>query len=80
MRPISEADIQATQYFVAIRQFWLLGLDTGNGQDWGFGWMNDHYFDREIKFLREWEAEQSGEKQLEQTECGSLTNIIDADR
>lgn len=67
IRPIAEVDIQATWYFVAIRQFWLLGLHTGNGQDWGFGWMNDQYFDRAIKFFRDWEAEQSGEPQLEQT-------------
>jgi Ser/Thr protein kinase RdoA (MazF antagonist) len=56
VRPISEADIQATPYFVAIRQIWLLGLHAGNGQDWGFGWMDDQYFDEEIKFLREWET------------------------
>lgn len=62
VRPISEVDVQATWYFVAIRHFWLLGLHTSNGQDWGFGWMNDQYFDGAIKFFREWEAEQTGEK------------------
>lgn len=55
VRPIGEADIQATWYFVAIRQVWLLGLHTGNGQDWGFGWMNDPYFDQALKFFREWD-------------------------
>jgi Ser/Thr protein kinase RdoA (MazF antagonist) len=66
VRPISEVDLQATQYFVAIRHIWLLGLHTGNGHDWGFGWMNDQYFDRAIKFFREWETEQVGEKQIVQ--------------
>jgi Ser/Thr protein kinase RdoA (MazF antagonist) len=71
VRPIHEVDIQATSYFVAIRQFWLLGLHTSNGQDWGFGWMNDRYFDQAIKFFREWEAEQSDEKQIEVNVCAS---------
>lgn len=65
MRPINEVDVHATSYFVAIRHFWLLGLHTSNGKDWGFGWMNDQYFDQAIKFFREWEAEQTEEKQLE---------------
>jgi len=59
VRPINEVDVHATSYFVAIRHFWLLGLHTSNGQDWGFGWMNDQYFDQAIKFFREWEAEQT---------------------
>lgn len=56
-RSLSDMDIQATPYFVAIRQLWLLGLHAANGQDWGFGWMHDRYFDRALKFLHEWEAE-----------------------
>jgi Ser/Thr protein kinase RdoA (MazF antagonist) len=56
-RHLSELDIQTTQYFVPIRHFWLLGVHTSNGQDWGFGWIDDGYFDRALKFFREWEAE-----------------------
>ncbi|WP_310486504.1 phosphotransferase [Chamaesiphon sp. VAR_69_metabat_338] len=56
-RHLSEIDIQATQYFVPIRHVWLLGLHTSNGQDWGFSWINDGYFDRALKFFREWETE-----------------------
>jgi Ser/Thr protein kinase RdoA (MazF antagonist) len=67
-RPLSETDIQATSYFVAIRHIWLLGLHTGNGQDWGFGWMNDRYFDHFLKFFREWEAEFLSEKPAADTE------------
>ncbi len=29
--------------------------------------MNDQYFDWAIKFFRDWEAEQTDERQLEQT-------------
>lgn len=56
-RPLCDRDIQATPYFVAIRHFWLLGLHTGNGHDWGVAWINDGYFDSALKFFREWETE-----------------------
>jgi len=56
-RELSTTDIQAVPYFVAIRQLWLMGLHTSNGQDWGFGWMNDRYFDQAITFFRAWETE-----------------------
>ncbi len=42
--------------FVLIRHLWLLGLHTSNGDDWGYAWLDRHYFDRGLKFLREWEA------------------------
>jgi Ser/Thr protein kinase RdoA (MazF antagonist) len=56
-RSLGEIDLQATPYFVAIRQLWLVGLHAANGQDWGFGFMHDRYVDRAIKFLRDWETE-----------------------
>jgi Ser/Thr protein kinase RdoA (MazF antagonist) len=56
-RHLNDLDIQTTRYFVPIRHFWLLGVHTSNGQDWGFGWINDGYFDRALKFFHEWEAE-----------------------
>jgi Ser/Thr protein kinase RdoA (MazF antagonist) len=57
VRPISDIDIAAIPYFVALRHFWFLGVDAANGQDWGFGSMDDWYFDHYIKFLRTWEKE-----------------------
>ena len=45
---------------MAIRHIWLLGLHTGNGQYWGYGWLDDKYFDRARTFFREWEAEFGG--------------------
>lgn len=56
VRQLGTVDIQATDYFVAIRQVWLMGLQTGNGQDWGYAWMDDSYFEGMIQFLREWET------------------------
>jgi Ser/Thr protein kinase RdoA (MazF antagonist) len=56
-RYLSDLDIQTTKYFVPIRHVWLMGVHTSNGHDWGFSWINDGYFDRCIKFFREWEAE-----------------------
>jgi Ser/Thr protein kinase RdoA (MazF antagonist) len=56
-RHLSDLDLQATTYFIAIRHFFLVGLHTSNGHDWGFGWLNDGYFDRALKFFREWETE-----------------------
>jgi Ser/Thr protein kinase RdoA (MazF antagonist) len=59
-RALPAADIQATPYFVAIRQLWRWGLHGANAGDWGSAWMNDQYIDRTLKFLREWQAEYLG--------------------
>jgi Ser/Thr protein kinase RdoA (MazF antagonist) len=60
-RPLSDLDLAAVPWFVAARHIWLLGLHTGNSQDWGCGWMNDAYFDNGgaggLEFLREWDSE-----------------------
>lgn len=56
-RSLNDLDLQAIPLFIGIRHLWLLGLHTSNGQDWGFGWINDDYFDQAVKFLRDWETE-----------------------
>ena len=60
-RPMSDLDLAAVPWFVAARHIWLMGLHTGNSQDWGCGWLNDAYFDNGgaggLEFLREWDAE-----------------------
>lgn len=61
-RNLNYIDLQAIPLFIGIRHFWLLGLHTGNGHDRGFSWMNDEYFDRAIKFFREWDTEYASEK------------------
>jgi hypothetical protein len=53
-RPLGAIDVDAIAAFVAIRQVWLLGLHIGNGDRFGWGWINDNYFDRQLKVLRDW--------------------------
>jgi Ser/Thr protein kinase RdoA (MazF antagonist) len=52
---VGPADVDAMPAFVAIRQIWLLGLHIGSGDRFGWGWINDSYFDRQLKVLRDWE-------------------------
>lgn len=55
-RPLSEADIAAIPAFVAVRQIWLVGMHLARGDRFGWGWMNDGYFDHQLKVLRDWQA------------------------
>ncbi len=54
-RTLGPADVDAMAVFVAIRQIWLLGLHIGSGDRFGWGWINDGYFDNQLKVLRDWE-------------------------
>lgn len=51
---LSENDLKAIPIFVAIREIWLMGLHTGNSHIWSCGGQNDHYFNTNLKFLRDW--------------------------
>ncbi|HEU0003372.1 MAG TPA: phosphotransferase [Ktedonobacteraceae bacterium] len=53
-RTIQAVDLAAVPLFVAIRQIWLLGLHTSNAPDWGYGFLNKHYFDSNMQFLKGW--------------------------
>lgn len=53
-RHLSEPDLQAIPLFVMLRHFWFLGLHTANWDFWGYGEVNDRFFERELAFLREW--------------------------
>lgn len=53
-RSLGHVDIAAIPAFVAIRQVWLMGLHIGLADRFGWGWLNDHYFDRHVKVLRDW--------------------------
>lgn len=57
VRPLSDADVASIPYFVAARYFWHIGLHTANAYDWGYGWLNDDYFDKAIKNLKAVEAD-----------------------
>jgi len=60
LRPIGETDLAAVPLFVAARAIWLRGLHAGNTADWGRSWLNDSYWDRLLKGLREWQAKHLG--------------------
>ena len=66
-RKLGDIDLDAIPAFVAIRQLWLMGLHVGLGDRFGWGWINDGYFDRQLKVLRDWEKnylDQSGAELL----------------
>lgn len=54
-RALGAQDVDAIVAFVAVRQIWLMGLHIGMGDAFGWGWINDGYFDNYLKVLREWE-------------------------
>ncbi len=54
-RTLADNDIDAIPVFVAIREIWLLGLHLAIGDQFGWGWINDGYFDHHFKVLREWD-------------------------
>jgi Ser/Thr protein kinase RdoA (MazF antagonist) len=56
LRRIGEADLAAVPLFVVARAIWLRGLHAANTADWGQSWLNDGYWDRLLKGLREWQA------------------------
>jgi len=56
-RALGPADVDAITAFVAIRQVWLMGLHISIGDTFGWGWINDGYFDSQLKILRDWEKD-----------------------
>ena len=60
LRAIGEADLAAVPLFVAARAIWLRGLHAANTADWGRSWLNDGYWNRLTKGLREWQGKHLG--------------------
>lgn len=57
-RPLDSVDLEAIDPCVILRQFWYLGLEAGNWDTWGIGEaQREAFFDRELRFLREWATE-----------------------
>ena len=57
-RPLGAADQEAIVPCVLLRQCWYLGLEAGNWDSWGIGEARrEAFFDRELRFMREWAAE-----------------------
>jgi len=59
LRPLNELDVQAIPLFVAARNIWHMGVHAQNALDWGYGALNDNYYDRKLGFLRAVEADYS---------------------
>ena len=57
VRPLSPVDINAVPYFVFARYIWHVGIQIENAYEWGYRWLNDTYFDRRIKMLRDAEKD-----------------------
>jgi Ser/Thr protein kinase RdoA (MazF antagonist) len=56
-RAIAAADLAAIAIFIPIRHLWLMGEWAEGADGWGTEWLGD-FFDRQIAFLRGWEADQ----------------------
>jgi len=54
-RAVKSVDLAAIPTFVAIRQIWLTGLHVGLADRFGWGFLNDRYFDRQLRVLRNWQ-------------------------
>lgn len=57
VRALQPLDIQAAALFVGGRYLWHMGVHTQNAPDWGIDFLNDGYFERRIKTLKEYEAD-----------------------
>jgi Ser/Thr protein kinase RdoA (MazF antagonist) len=57
LRAIAPIDLAAIPLFVAIRQFWLVGLHASLAASYGDAYMNGRYFDRHVNFLKKWVAQ-----------------------
>jgi Ser/Thr protein kinase RdoA (MazF antagonist) len=56
-RRLSRKELQAIPIFGVMRQIWLMGLHADISERWGIGFLNDRYFDRSIKFVKDWVKE-----------------------
>jgi len=62
IRELKEADIEAIPLFIGVRHIWFMGVHAANAYDLGYGWLNDDYYDNQMKFLHKWESEYFMEK------------------
>ncbi len=64
VRPIAQADFDAVHLFVPIRHIWLMGEMAGRLDEWGSEGMSAAWLDRQVEFLRSWEAERLSDRLL----------------
>jgi len=53
LRSLTPNEITATKLFVAIRQIWLIWLQTQGGEHWASGFITDGYFERHVSYVRQ---------------------------
>jgi Ser/Thr protein kinase RdoA (MazF antagonist) len=54
---IARPDLEAVAVFVPVRHIWLMGEYAVGSTGWGTQWLGG-WFERQIEFLKNWEAEQ----------------------
>jgi Ser/Thr protein kinase RdoA (MazF antagonist) len=54
---LARADLDAVPVFVPVRHIWLMGEYAAGSTGWGTQWLGS-WFDQQIEFLKNWEAEQ----------------------
>lgn len=64
VRAIAPADLDAVDLFVPIRHIWLMGEMAGRLAEWGSEGMSAAWLDRQMEFLRSWEAERLSDRLL----------------
>jgi len=56
-RTVADLDVQAVPLFVCARYLWHVGVHTQNSPDWGVGFLDEEYWERHLKRLRDAEAD-----------------------
>lgn len=56
VRALGKEELEAVDYFVVLRQIWLMWLHVQGAYAWGSGWINDGYFDPHIAFIKRYIA------------------------
>jgi Ser/Thr protein kinase RdoA (MazF antagonist) len=51
-RTLADQDLEAVPLFVCARHVWHMGVHAQNAPHWGYGSLNDAYYDRRIGWLR----------------------------
>lgn len=58
VRPLLDVERAALPALVKVRHLWIMGLHTTYSDQLGVGWLNDHYWERNVARLREWGEEE----------------------
>jgi Ser/Thr protein kinase RdoA (MazF antagonist) len=56
VRPLSPVDIEAVPLFVALRQFWMMGIYARLGANFHYEALPEHYFSGFLNYLKKWEV------------------------